>query len=140
MKISKDKFKKLMNKGKGGAKAAAAGSKGTALEGAAGAACAYGEKLLKANVAMARDKPWLSGAALVVAGHFIKKTSRRYSNVGAAVCGAGGYSLGIYLQNRKAAAAATPAAAPAPSQTSGIYDMPARDTGAVQFVSSGLAA
>jgi hypothetical protein len=131
MKISKEKFQKLMSRGKKGARSAVTGSKGTMYESVAGAAAGYAETLVKKNFSAVASRPWAGGAALVVAGHLIKR-SRKFGTVGAAIVGAGGYSLAVYLQNRKAAAAATPAAAPAPSQTA-FVDY--QDTGNVTYIS-----
>ena len=136
MKISKERLDKLKKRGRSAGRAVVSGSKSTLYEGGAGVAAAYAEDLLKKNFAMVRDRPWAGGAALVAAGHFLKR-SRKLGTVGAALCGAGGYSLGLYLKNRKAsqgtATSTAPAAAPAaaPSQTQGVYGYPDNDTGMV---------
>jgi hypothetical protein len=135
MKISKERLDKLKKRGRSAGRAVAAGGKSTLYEGAAGVAAAYAEGLLKQNFKMVQERPWAGGAALVAAGHLLKR-SRKLGTVGAALCGAGGYSLGIYLRNRKASSAtattAAPAAAPvAPSQTQGVYDYPDNDIGMV---------
>lgn len=135
MRISKEKIQALKHRAARAGKAAVGGSKSTVYEGAAGAIAAYAGKMLDDKVQFAGQKPWVKGAALVIGGHLLKKR-RSMASVGAALCGAGGYALGLYMQNRSASAAVAPAApATAPSQTSGIYDASAyndtSDTGLV---------
>lgn len=132
MKISKDKLRKLKGRAARAGKAAVGGSKATMFEGAAGAAAAYGGAILDEKVQFAADKPWLKGAVMVVAGHFAKKKASLRA-FGAGLVGAGGYALGLHLRNRNSTPAAAPAA-PAPSQTQGVYgpqDFSTADTGIV---------
>lgn len=147
MKISKEKVQALKKRAARAGKAAVGGSKSTVYEGAAGAVAAYAAAMLDSHVEFAASRPWVKGAALVAAGHFIKR-KRSMASVGAALCGAGGYALGLHLKNRNAAVAApaapaatTTATTTAPSQTSGIYGYPDadNDTGIV-FRSSAMAA
>lgn len=95
---------------------------GTALEGGIGAAAFYLHRMLSTKVAFIQQKPLAAPAAMLLAGHLMKK-SKKFAGAGAGLCSVAGYAgAQVYeLQKATTAAAATPAATPA-AGTSGFDD------------------
>jgi hypothetical protein len=122
MRISKEKLESLKKRGRRAGRALASGSKSTAYEGAAGAIASYAATMLDSKVDYAAKNPWVKGAALVLAGHMCKGR-KNLAPVGAALCGAGGYALGLHFQAKKAAAKTSASTQAPATEAAGVYNM-----------------
>jgi hypothetical protein len=136
VKVSKERMKSLLARGKNRAKSAMSGAKGTVFEGGAGGLVVLADEQLR-KVEMIGSRDWASGAVIVAAGHFMKK-SRKLANVASALVGAGGLLIGQAIKRKRDAsksAEATTATAAAPAGTNGfdtgyVFQQP-EDTGFV---------
>jgi hypothetical protein len=98
MRISKERWDRIKNRARGGAKSAARGAKGSAIAVVAGAAAEIAHAQGTQRVKFLADHWYAGPAVLALGGHFLK---RKHHDAGVALLGAAGYAAALAYQANK---------------------------------------